>query len=152
MIARSLTRQQHVPQVPHPQAQSIPQQSDHAMVNNHAQPTRRAAPGGDDEGPEPSEFAPISSLITNHLQHTPSAVQSSTATLQAPPEEINPTKGGKKDWKTIVRPVPRVTIGPRWCRFCQINKPDRTHHCRHCGTCVMQFDRKSECNREAHRN
>lgn len=46
------------------------------------------------------------------------------------------------DWREVQRPVPRVEIGPRWCRFCQINKPDRTHHCRHCGTCVSQFDRK----------
>lgn len=28
----------------------------------------------------------------------------------------------------------------RWCRFCKMHKPDRTHHCSKMGTCVLQFD------------
>lgn len=42
----------------------------------------------------------------------------------------------------IPRPKPFVPTGPRWCQYCTLIKPDRTHHCRHCGTCVLQFDRK----------
>jgi palmitoyltransferase len=45
----------------------------------------------------------------------------------------------------IPRPTPPVVVGPRWCAHCKIIKPDRTHHCRHCGTCVLQFDRASTC-------
>ncbi len=51
-------------------------------------------------------------------------------------------KKGVKDWREVERPMPRLEVGPRWCRFCEVNKPDRTHHCRHCGTCVLQFDRE----------
>lgn len=62
---------------------------------------------------------------------------------QAPPPEVkDKPKKGVKDWREVQRPVPRVEYVPRWCRFCEIVKPDRTHHCRHCGTCVMQFDRE----------
>lgn len=43
----------------------------------------------------------------------------------------------------VPRPVPNATLGPRWCYHCHIVKPDRTHHCRHCGTCILQFDRES---------
>lgn len=28
----------------------------------------------------------------------------------------------------------------RWCRHCCASKPDRAHHCRLCGTCVLQMD------------
>jgi hypothetical protein len=53
-------------------------------------------------------------------------------------------RGDLESGDQLQRPVPRVEFGPRWCRFCEINKPDRTHHCRHCGTCVMAFDRESK--------
>ncbi|TXT16080.1 hypothetical protein VHUM_00583 [Vanrija humicola] len=36
--------------------------------------------------------------------------------------------------------MPPVATGPRYCRHCDIIKPDRTHHCRHCARCVLQFD------------
>lgn len=41
----------------------------------------------------------------------------------------------------VPRPNPIANLGPRWCQHCKIIKPDRTHHCRHCGTCILQFDR-----------
>ncbi|KAL7412425.1 DHHC palmitoyltransferase-domain-containing protein [Mrakia frigida] len=28
----------------------------------------------------------------------------------------------------------------RWCGFCEIVKPERSHHCRMCGTCVLNMD------------
>lgn len=34
----------------------------------------------------------------------------------------------------------RVTL--RYCRFCRVIKPDRAHHCRQCGTCVLM---RGEC-------
>lgn len=36
-------------------------------------------------------------------------------------------KSQVKDWMLVDRPVPTVPLGPRWCRFCEIYKPDRTH-------------------------
>ncbi|CDZ97866.1 Predicted DHHC-type Zn-finger protein [Phaffia rhodozyma] len=36
-------------------------------------------------------------------------------------------------------PMEPERIG-RWCGYCQLLKPPRTHHCRVCGTCVLNFD------------
>jgi hypothetical protein len=100
----------------------------------------------DPAGPDPSEFAPIANAISNAMHPITSNQQSSSATLGG---NASPAVGGKvertKTGKTLLeveRPVPRVDKSPRWCRYCEIYKPDRTHHCRHCGTCVMQFDRE----------
>ena len=101
----------------------------------------------DPAGPDPSEFAPVANAISNAMHPIASNQQSSSATLGV---NASAAVGGKitrtKTGKTLLeveRPVPRVDSSPRWCRFCEIYKPDRTHHCRHCGTCVMQFDRES---------
>ena len=116
---------------------------------------------------QPNQQPMITHPIEGEVQHDPSALSaavnhlpltlqpsishqpSSSATLAAQqppkPEDDNnarTAKSGRKDPSDVQRPVPEIRIGPRWCRFCEINKPDRTHHCRHCGTCVMQFDRK----------
>lgn len=32
------------------------------------------------------------------------------------------------------------TGGPRWCRKCDAWKPDRCHHCRSCGQCVLKSE------------
>ena len=98
------------------------------------------------DDPDPSELAPVGNMLSAALQRGSSSNQPSssvTLTTQEGPSKIDTKKGraALKDWREIERPVPSVDIGPRWCRFCEINKPDRTHHCRHCGTCVMQFDR-----------
>ena len=98
------------------------------------------------DDPDPSELAPVGNMLSAALQRVSSSDQPSssvTLTTQDGPSKIESQKGkgALKDWREIERPVPSVEIGPRWCRFCEINKPDRTHHCRHCGTCVMQFDR-----------
>ena len=101
----------------------------------------------DPAGPDPSEFAPIANALSNAMHPITSNQQSSSATLGG---NTSPAVGGKvertKTGKTLLeveRPVPKVDKSPRWCRYCEIYKPDRTHHCRHCGTCVMQFDRES---------
>lgn len=36
--------------------------------------------------------------------------------------------------------VKRSTGAPRWCTKCNVPKPDRCHHCRQCGTCVLRMD------------
>lgn len=100
----------------------------------------------DPAGPDPSEFAPVANALSNAMQTTVPNESSSSVTLgvaTTPGKTGNDTrtKTGKL-LDEVERPVPRVTPGPRWCRHCEINKPDRTHHCRHCGTCVMQFDRE----------
>jgi palmitoyltransferase len=84
---------------------------------------------------DPSELAPVNNMIHGLLNGN--AAGSPTPNAGG----TKRTKTGKL-WSEIERPVPQVDSGVRWCRFCEINKPDRTHHCRHCGTCVMQFDRK----------
>lgn len=95
-------------------------------------------------GPDPSEFAPVNDLLAAALRRTTSRDLSSSATLTAQNTSAKQLaierKSPVKDWREVQRPVPRLEVGARWCRYCQINKPDRTHHCRHCGTCVMQFD------------
>jgi palmitoyltransferase len=100
----------------------------------------------DSTGPNPSQLAPIANVVGASLAQIVSNQQSSSATLAAYPVSKLAVKGAKerkslRNWRDIERPVPRLETGPRWCRFCEINKPDRTHHCRHCGTCVLQFDR-----------
>jgi hypothetical protein len=37
-------------------------------------------------------------------------------------------------------PFPPTKIGRAWCDHCGIWKPDRSHHCRHCGTCVLEME------------
>lgn len=56
---------------------------------------------------------------------------------------LNPPAVSDPNTRYVRRPNPVVNLGPRWCQHCKIIKPDRTHHCRHCGTCVLQFDRES---------
>ena len=31
-------------------------------------------------------------------------------------------------------------VNQRFCAFCLVKKPDRVHHCRHCGLCVRKLD------------
>ena len=94
-------------------------------------------------GPDPSEFAPIANLVNSTLLTLNEPSLSATLAGDMPSRSgKNSVQKGLKDWREIERPTPRLDSGPRWCRLCEINKPDRTHHCRHCGTCVMQFDRK----------
>ncbi|RSH92394.1 hypothetical protein EHS25_008809 [Saitozyma podzolica] len=102
------------------------------------------SPESDPLGPDPSMLAPITNAVGSALAPHASHQMSSSATLatQRPPTSMS-KKGKRGDLESgdqLQRPVPRVEFGPRWCRFCEINKPDRTHHCRHCGTCVMAFD------------
>nr|XP_031860752.1 uncharacterized protein CI109_003796 [Kwoniella shandongensis]KAA5527824.1 hypothetical protein CI109_003796 [Kwoniella shandongensis] len=87
---------------------------------------------GFDPGPDPSQLAPVANIANGAINH----LQSSSTTLAVPPTG----KQSVRDWRQVPRPVPHVDPMPRWCRFCQITKPDRTHHCRHCGTCILQFD------------
>lgn len=39
-----------------------------------------------------------------------------------------------------VRTVKRSTGARRWCSKCAAPKPDRCHHCRKCGRCVLRMD------------
>lgn len=69
----------------------------------------------------------------------------SEATLPLNPSPHPPYAGPSSTQQSVPRvprPVPLVSIHQRWCQYCQIVKPDRTHHCRHCGTCILQFDRE----------
>ncbi|WVQ98282.1 hypothetical protein IAU59_005405 [Kwoniella sp. CBS 9459] len=97
----------------------------------------------DTAAPDPSEFAPVVNLFGPAL-HTSDGppLTSSYAENGIAHTGTTSTKGHKKvrDWQTVPRPLPTVDTRPRWCRFCEIVKPDRTHHCRHCGSCVLQFD------------
>lgn len=83
--------------------------------------------------PEPPELAPISA-IGQVMHHTATPLSEQRTIVADGPDKA------KAKWETLERPIPQIQYGPRWCRFCRINKPDRTHHCRHCGTCVLQFD------------
>lgn len=67
------------------------------------------------------------------------SLQSSlSSTHRSPPSSMIPVAKVSR----IPRPVPGVSMTPWWCEHCKIVKPDRTHHCRHCGTCILQFDRE----------
>jgi palmitoyltransferase len=86
----------------------------------------------------------VSNLVNSAFRSSDVWPSSPVASSADQPLKVaeNGKKKGVKDWREVERPMPRLGTGPRWCRFCEINKPDRTHHCRHCGTCVMQFDRE----------
>lgn len=94
-----------------------------------------------EEGPDPSTWAPTMNLATQAIADWQPDSSPEPFMGHAPPAGVkDKPKKGVKDWREVQRPVPHVDYVPRWCRFCEIVKPDRTHHCRHCGTCVMQFD------------
>lgn len=96
-----------------------------------------------EEGPDPSTWAPTMNLATQAIDDWQPDSSPEPFMSHAPRAGVkDKPKKGVKDWREVQRPVPHVDYVPRWCRFCEIVKPDRTHHCRHCGTCVMQFDRK----------
>ncbi|ORX34082.1 DHHC palmitoyltransferase-domain-containing protein [Kockovaella imperatae] len=88
----------------------------------------------DTEAPEPSQLVPISHLVSDFVRGSETEAPGSAALSREAKTR------GPKDEIYVERPVPLPQTGPRWCRYCEINKPDRAHHCRHCGTCVMQFD------------
>ncbi|OCF44824.1 hypothetical protein I317_01313 [Kwoniella heveanensis CBS 569] len=97
----------------------------------------------DTQEPDPSELAPVANLIGSALYNPDGpSINNHHAGPQSDHGAPVTDQGKKKirDWQAIPRPVPAVDVHPRWCRFCEIVKPDRTHHCRHCGTCVLQFD------------
>lgn len=113
----------------------------------------------DPDGPDLSDWGLLANTVQNALRQetsvpatsdtpaTPAmqhAGPSSSATLAPYPPPANTGKSWGPDWREIERPVPQVSTNKRWCPHCEIIKPDRTHHCRHCGTCVMQFDREPQ--------
>ncbi|EIW71033.1 hypothetical protein TREMEDRAFT_37516 [Tremella mesenterica DSM 1558] len=105
--------------------------------------TGRTEPSGtvDSSAPDPSTLAPAINIATELVGHP--GQRSSSATLTGPTLAQKRRGWGKEDltdWRAVRRPVPTVNVGPRWCQYCEIVKPERTHHCRHCGTCVLAFD------------
>ena len=61
---------------------------------------------------------------------------SSSALDQAKPSDAAP-------WDLPQRrpsPVPVLLPYYRWCTRCEVIKPYRAHHCRHCGTCVLKME------------
>lgn len=58
-------------------------------------------------------------------------------------EQLAPTpshpKAGTQEW-LYERPLPPHYPGLVYCKYCHIYKPERTHHCRHCGTCVLAME------------
>ena len=130
--------QPSIEDVPHP---PLPVPASISPATSFAQATL-----SESVGPDPSEFAAVANLYADTLQ-APAAHPSSSATLAGSTPHMG--QKGRKDPNEVERPVPNLETGPRWCKFCEINKPDRTHHCRHCGTCIMQFDRESDSCSEA---
>lgn len=90
------------------------------------------------QGPKPTlgAFAPVS----------PAGISDAVPAVVPASAGLYLTEGIPQDsdskFRYVRRPNPVVDVGPRWCQHCKIIKPDRAHHCRHCGTCVLQFDRE----------
>jgi palmitoyltransferase len=99
-----------------------------------------------DPGPDPAELSHLTSFVPTSLSLATRDQAASSPPLAPPaltpvdPGTTKPKVG--QDWHTIQRPIPYIETGPRWCKHCKINKPDRAHHCRHCGVCILQFDRE----------
>lgn len=147
LVAPRMLIEQHVPRVPQPP----PNPPSTPFLPYRPPEPERQDITDDPSGPDPSELAPVAHAIGNAVHLTTSNQRSSSATLPVDEAHRADSKGGRtktgKDVSELERPVPKVNTAPRWCRHCEIFKPDRTHHCRHCGTCVMQFDRESWCAR-----
>lgn len=47
---------------------------------------------------------------------------------------------GEVEAPNAYRTVKRSTGTRRWCSKCNAPKPDRCHHCRKCGTCILRMD------------
>lgn len=53
-------------------------------------------------------------------------------TMQEPPYAVmNPDEN---------IPIRVGITGPRFCKKCECYKPPRSHHCKHCGKCVLRMD------------
>lgn len=50
---------------------------------------------------------------------------------------VRPLKDVESPWETMEL---KMSGEPRFCKWCNAHKPDRTHHCRVCGTCVLKMD------------
>ncbi|WVF69567.1 hypothetical protein IAT40_004345 [Kwoniella sp. CBS 6097] len=125
---------QVVPQTDKPDVSAYPPYPPPPVENTHYNMD-------DINGPNPSEFAPVANLIGSALPNSDGPAVANP--YPNPDQSLSATNHGNnkvRDWQTIPRPLPAINTQPRWCRFCEIVKPDRTHHCRHCGTCVLQFD------------
>lgn len=58
------------------------------------------------------------------------------------PEQVSqgtPSNTKAQEW-LYERPLPPHYPGLVYCKYCHIYKPERTHHCRHCGTCVLAME------------
>ncbi|KAI9354760.1 DHHC palmitoyltransferase-domain-containing protein [Pilaira anomala] len=53
---------------------------------------------------------------------------------------VSKKPGHAKDIDNLDKPHTILSDNPEWCDTCQVWKPDRTHHCRVCGTCVLKMD------------
>ena len=97
--------------------------------------------------PNPAGFdltlTAVAPILGDAASRQPSSSPTVTQTDHARDEKgAANAKKGIPDWRDVQRPVPRMELGPRWCQYCELWKPDRTHHCRQCGTCTLQFDRE----------
>nr|ODO04468.1 vacuolar protein [Cryptococcus depauperatus CBS 7855] len=114
---------------PDPSNYSKPQNSNVSPIQNEG------------AGPDPSVLAPTINLANEAVdQWHPNPSSAPFMNLSATQKASKKSKAKVRNWREVERPVPFVEYVPRWCQFCEIVKPDRTHHCRHCGTCVLQFD------------
>ncbi|ODO08533.1 vacuolar protein [Cryptococcus wingfieldii CBS 7118] len=105
-------------------------------------PPRSTSPvpvADNNNAPDPSTLAPTFNLASQTIHRWTSHNGSADTTRPSAPMVQMPPKG-VKDWRQVPRPLPYVEYVPKWCSYCEIVKPSRTHHCRHCGTCVQQYD------------
>lgn len=77
--------------------------------------------------------------MTQNIQH-PYAYQNT----HQPQPDAGLSNGEEEGFKRrVYREIPtRLPLHPntRYCERCEIVKPYRAHHCRHCGTCVLGMD------------
>lgn len=50
-------------------------------------------------------------------------------------ETVKNVNVNDKDFRDFLK-----TMGFRYCDYCKHFKPERTHHCRQCGSCVLKMD------------
>lgn len=93
---------------------------------------------GPPEQPVPQTSASNAPLNPPNFQPAPGNTRPSMWVPQRPPSNSLPTNLGAFLEKDIY--VCENDGLPRYCRYCNCWKPDRSHHCSEVGRCVMRMD------------
>lgn len=85
---------------------------------------------------------PDQTRSSSHYASPPPGPTKQSTNFLASTESQNTTSSTESGLPAVMRNTVEAKYDgtARYCQKCQCYKPDRTHHCRHCGYCILRMD------------